>query len=63
MILALKARGITIILVEHDMGLTMEVADDIAVLNYGRHIAHGAPREVQRDPEVIAAYLGSDWNV
>jgi ABC-type branched-subunit amino acid transport system ATPase component len=61
MILALKERGLTILLVEHDMGLTMEVADEIAVLNYGRLIAQGQPRAIQRHPEVIAAYLGTDW--
>lgn len=61
MILTLKERGITVLLVEHDMSLTMEVADDIAVLNYGRLIAEGPPRAIQRHPEVIAAYLGTDW--
>jgi ABC-type branched-subunit amino acid transport system ATPase component len=61
MILALKERGLTTLLVEHDMALTMEVADHIAVLNYGRLLAKGTPREVQRNPEVIAAYLGTDW--
>jgi branched-chain amino acid transport system ATP-binding protein len=61
MILALRDRGITILLVEHDMSLTMEVADEIVVLNYGRLIAEGPPRAIQKHPEVIAAYLGSDW--
>jgi len=61
MILALRERGLTILLVEHDMALTMEVAQEIAVLNYGRLIAQGPPRAIQKHPEVIAAYLGTDW--
>jgi branched-chain amino acid transport system ATP-binding protein len=61
LILDLRGRGMTILLVEHDMGLTMEVADTIAVLNYGRLIAAGPPRAIQKNPEVIAAYLGTDW--
>jgi branched-chain amino acid transport system ATP-binding protein len=54
---------LTILLVEHDMGLVMSVCDTITVLNFGRKIAEGGAREVQNDPEVIKAYLGENVNV
>jgi branched-chain amino acid transport system ATP-binding protein len=50
--------GITILLVEHDMNLVMDISDRILALNYGQVLAEGVPQEIQKHPEVLKAYLG-----
>jgi branched-chain amino acid transport system ATP-binding protein len=56
----IRGMGITVVLVEHDMELVMDICDRIVVLNLGRKLAEGTPREIQENPEVIAAYLGEE---
>jgi branched-chain amino acid transport system ATP-binding protein len=59
LLLAIRERGKTLVLVEHDMSLVMKICDQITVLSFGRKLAGGTPDEVRRNPEVIKAYLGS----
>jgi branched-chain amino acid transport system ATP-binding protein len=59
-ILSIRDRGVTILLVEHDMSLVMNVSDDLCVLSFGELIAEGKPREIQKNPEVVRVYLGDD---
>jgi branched-chain amino acid transport system ATP-binding protein len=56
----MRARGMTIVIVEHNMDLVMQVADRVLVMDYGQALFEGTPAEVQSHPEVIAAYLGSE---
>lgn len=55
-----RSEGVTILLVEHDMGFVMNISDEVVVLDYGKKIAEGPPLMIQDDEEVIKAYLGED---
>jgi len=57
----LRGRGMTVLLVEHNMNVVMGISDRVVVLNYGKQIADGRPEDISRNPEVISAYLGQGW--
>lgn len=57
----IQSKGVTVVLVEHDMNLVMDISDRIVVLHFGQVLASGTPREVKDTPSVIQAYLGEDW--
>ena len=58
-----QERGITCVLIEHDMGVVMDISDKVAVLDFGRKIGEGNPEEIKHNPEVIKAYLGQELAV
>jgi ABC-type branched-subunit amino acid transport system ATPase component len=59
LLLDIRAAGVTILLIEHDLRLVMGISDHLVVMNHGKKIAEGSPQEVRCDPQVVAAYIGT----
>ncbi len=59
-ILTMRGKGVTVVVVEHNMELVKNVADRVLVMDYGQHLFEGAPGDVQRNPAVVSAYLGGE---
>jgi branched-chain amino acid transport system ATP-binding protein len=59
-ILRIRDKGISVVVIEHQMGLIMEICDRIVVLNFGEKIAEGVPSDIKNDQAVISAYLGEE---